>query len=108
MAKRQPMDFSEDGISNLISELWKHEFTRPQEVEVRPRLKEIVESLRTKDLERFVCLSIRLGLYDGNRRTLEQTGMMIGLRPERVRQYTEWSLSYIRRKLEQAQVGAAH
>jgi RNA polymerase primary sigma factor len=61
------------------------------------RLDELLESLSNRER---VILSYRFGLEDGNLRSLEETGRMIGITRERIRQIEKRAIEKMRRMLK--------
>ena len=61
------------------------------------RLDELLESLSKRER---VILSYRFGLEDGNLRSLEETGRMIGITRERIRQIEKRAIEKMRRMLK--------
>jgi len=61
------------------------------------RLDEMLESLSKRER---VILSYRFGLEDGNLRSLEETGRMIGITRERIRQIEKRAIEKMRRMLK--------
>ncbi len=61
------------------------------------RLEELLESLSRRER---VILSYRFGLDDGNLRSLEETGRMIGITRERIRQIEKRAIEKMRRMLK--------